>query len=64
MKDQSDSERAGKEAPQPTPQFRRRAWVDFQRALDPLAAPKKLVMEGRSDRPVSSDGRTGRARTS
>jgi hypothetical protein len=28
--------------PRPTPQFRRRAWLAFQRALDPLAPPKPL----------------------
>ena len=26
----------------PTPGFRRRAWREFQRALDPLAPPKPL----------------------
>jgi hypothetical protein len=26
----------------PTPSFRRRAWREFQRALDPLAAPRPL----------------------
>jgi hypothetical protein len=29
-------------APMPTAQFRRRAWVEFQRAIDPLAPPKPL----------------------
>jgi hypothetical protein len=28
--------------PKPTVQFKRRAWLDFQRALDPLAAPRPL----------------------
>jgi hypothetical protein len=28
--------------PHPSPQFRRRAWLEFQRALDPLAPPKPL----------------------
>jgi hypothetical protein len=28
--------------PKPTPGFRRRAWLEFQRALDPLAPPKPL----------------------
>jgi hypothetical protein len=28
--------------PRPTPQFRRRAWLAFQRALNPLAPPKQL----------------------
>lgn len=31
------SERLG-----PTPDFRRRAWREFQRALDPLARPRPL----------------------
>ncbi len=34
--------RAEPPAPMPTAQFRRRAWVEFQRALDPLAPPKPL----------------------
>jgi hypothetical protein len=28
--------------PRPSPQFRRRSWLVFQRALDPLAKPKPL----------------------
>jgi hypothetical protein len=28
-------------------QFRRRAWLQFQRALDPLAPPKQLPMKRR-----------------
>jgi hypothetical protein len=28
--------------PQPTASFRRRAWLEFQRALDPLAQPRPL----------------------
>jgi hypothetical protein len=28
------------DVPKPTAQFRRRAWLEFQRALDPLARPK------------------------
>ena len=28
--------------PHPTQRFRRRAWLEFQRALDPLAPPKPL----------------------
>jgi hypothetical protein len=28
--------------PQPSPQYWRRAWVEFQRALDPLAPQKQL----------------------
>jgi hypothetical protein len=31
--------------PLPTMQFRRRAWLQFQRALDPLAPPKSLPMK-------------------
>ena len=30
------------EWPRPSPYFRRRAWLEFQRALDPLAPPKPL----------------------
>jgi hypothetical protein len=30
------------ELPTPTGQFRRRAWLLFQRALDPLAPPRPL----------------------
>ena len=32
----------GKHVPLPSAQFRRRAWTEFQRALDPLAPPKPL----------------------
>jgi hypothetical protein len=35
------------ELPRPSVQFRRKAWLEFQRALDPLAPPKPL----RSPRP-------------
>jgi len=28
--------------PRPTPQFKRRAWLAFQKAIDPLAPPKPL----------------------
>jgi hypothetical protein len=31
--------------PQPSMSFRRRAWLQFQRALDPLAQPKPLKIE-------------------
>jgi len=34
-------------APTPSMQFRRRAWLQFQRALDPLAPPKPLPMKRR-----------------
>ncbi|HET8894914.1 MAG TPA: hypothetical protein VFM96_12545 [Gaiellaceae bacterium] len=30
------------ELPQPTQEFRRRAWREFERALDPLAWPRPL----------------------
>src|SRR5262249_39606991 len=36
--------------PRPTTQFRRRAWREFQRALDPLAPPKPLPGALISDR--------------
>ena len=42
---------APKELPRPTAQFRRRAWLEFQRALDPLARPKPFRIP-----PRSSDG--------
>jgi len=29
----------------PTTRFRRRAWLEFQRAIDPLAAPKPLRLQ-------------------
>jgi hypothetical protein len=29
-----------KTLPKPTTAFRRRAWVEFQKAIDPLAPPK------------------------
>jgi hypothetical protein len=35
------------ELPQPSMQFRRRAWLQFQRALDPLARPKPFPMRRR-----------------
>lgn len=28
--------------PAPTPSYRRRAWLEFQRELDPLAPPRPL----------------------
>jgi hypothetical protein len=31
--------------PIPTTQFRRRSWLDFQRAIDPLGPPKPLKIE-------------------
>jgi hypothetical protein len=34
-----------KEQPSPSMQFRRRAWLDFQRALDPLGPPKPMPMK-------------------
>lgn len=30
------------ELPVPTPGFRRKAWLEFQRALNPLAPPKSF----------------------
>jgi len=41
----------------PTPGFRRRAWREFQRALDPLAISKPLESI-RAYRPVGSDAPT------
>jgi hypothetical protein len=37
-----DALRAVIRVPRPSPQFRRRSWLLFQRALDPLAAPRPL----------------------
>lgn len=37
-----DEDKGGKHVPLPSAQFRRRAWTEFQRALDPLAPPKPL----------------------
>ena len=33
--------------PRPTTSYRRRAWLEFQRAIDPLAPPKPLRIERR-----------------
>ena len=41
------SELKGRELPKPTAQFRRRAWLLFQRALDPLAPPRPLPTKKR-----------------
>jgi hypothetical protein len=38
---------AEKDLPRPTMQFRRRAWLEFQRALDPLARPKPFRIRPR-----------------
>jgi hypothetical protein len=40
--------------PRPTARFRARAWREFQRALDPLAAPRALpsIQAGRPIRPL------------
>ncbi len=35
-------DRASDRVPRPSPQFRRRSWLAFQRALDPLARPRPL----------------------
>jgi hypothetical protein len=45
--DQRDTQHTPEEWPQPSMQFRRRAWLQFQRALDPLARPKALPMKRR-----------------
>jgi hypothetical protein len=37
-----DAVRAVIRVPRPSPQFRRRSWLLFQRALDPLAPPRPL----------------------
>ena len=34
-----------KDLPLPTTAFRRRSWLHFQRAIDPLAPPKPLRIE-------------------
>jgi len=44
---QGSKQAAAKEVPQPTIQFRRRAWLEFQRALDPLARPKPFRIRPR-----------------
>jgi hypothetical protein len=41
-------DRASSRIPRPSPQFRRRSWLAFQRALDPLARPRQL--RGRQQR--------------
>jgi hypothetical protein len=33
--------------PSPSMRFRRRSWLAFQRALDPLAPPRRLPMKRR-----------------
>ncbi|MEJ7791177.1 MAG: hypothetical protein WKF65_04310 [Gaiellaceae bacterium] len=38
--------------PAPSSSFRRRAWLEFQRALNPLAAPKDLPRELRQQPPA------------
>jgi hypothetical protein len=45
--DRGNTKRTDDELPQPSMQFRRRAWLHFQRALDPLAQPKPLPMKRR-----------------
>jgi hypothetical protein len=45
--DRGDTQHTPEELPQPSMQFRRRAWLQFQRALDPLARPKPLPMRRR-----------------
>ena len=46
--------------PRPTPSFRARAWREFQRALDPLAAPKPLTACARLIRSSVASGRGAR----
>jgi hypothetical protein len=40
--DEQVQQRIEAQLPQPTASFRRRAWWEFQRALDPLGPPKPL----------------------
>jgi hypothetical protein len=42
--DDDVKEPARETAPLPSMAFRRRAWLEFQRALDPLAPPKPLKL--------------------
>ena len=43
VEDERDADEAAPPVvPRPTPHFRRRAWVAFQRALDPLSPPRPL----------------------
>jgi hypothetical protein len=42
MKGSDERKGEPEHVPRPTPTFRRRAWLAFQRALDPLAPPKPL----------------------
>ena len=42
--------------PLPTPRFRRRSWLEFQRALDPLAPPKSLPPAAATRRPRPPPG--------
>jgi hypothetical protein len=37
-----DIQKRPKGLPKPTTSFRRRAWMEFQKAIDPLAPPKPL----------------------
>ena len=39
---QTEEKERDRGLPRPTASFRRRAWIEFQRALDPLAPPKRL----------------------
>jgi hypothetical protein len=38
---------SSRDLPRPTMRFRRRAWLEFQRALDPLAPPKRFRIRPR-----------------
>ncbi|HEY5694149.1 MAG TPA: hypothetical protein VIR14_06540 [Gaiellaceae bacterium] len=42
--------------PQPSQRFRRRSWLAFQRALDPLAPPKELPPAGVTPRRLPPSG--------
>jgi hypothetical protein len=41
-----EAQRARGRMPRPSPQFRRRSWIEFQRAIDPLAPPKSVRSPG------------------
>ena len=43
--------------PRPTEQFRRHAWREFQRALDPLGPPRPLPAMRASDSSLPSSSR-------
>jgi hypothetical protein len=41
-REEEEPQPRGRKIPLPTAQFRHRAWIEFQRAIDPLAPPKPL----------------------